>query len=435
LKKIEHIVILLLLLSCFQQKAQTVFWTETFNTGCASGCLANGVNTGNGAWSTTALAGDANPLLGDFPNDWYVSCAENGHTNTICGSGCVALSAINTKESLHIGSTSIGDIGAAYDAGGLCGIFYCVNTHKRVESPNISTIGLSGISIAFDYIEFGNGTLDDFYALQYSTNGGVSWTTISNPPKTLCCGGTCNGSLQGKWTTYTTPTLPVAADNILNLRIAFVWKNNDDGIGSDPSIAIDNITISNLVVLPIELTYFNSEENNNTTEISWKTISENNSDYFELQLSNDGITFNKLAKIKAAGNSHSQKSYTFKYDKKIVGQTYFRLKMVDLDNSYKYSHIIFSQFSSIETSNINTYLDDSKNIIITKNYISNNNLETLCIINTEGKVLKKYNLRELITENDNEKKIILNQNDLDQGIYFIQLIGLTDQISFKILIQ
>src|ERR1041385_5159714 len=97
----------------FNLSAQ-VFWTELFNNGCSSGCLANGSNTGNGAWSTVSLPGDASAAAGDLPNEWYVSCAENGHTTTVCGTGCVASSAANTLASLHMGSTSSGDIGAAY---------------------------------------------------------------------------------------------------------------------------------------------------------------------------------------------------------------------------------------------------------------------------------------------------------------------------------
>lgn len=426
-------ILLLTLIFSLTIHAQTVFWTETFNNGCASGCLANGLNTGNGAWSVTALAGNANPLAGDLPNEWYVSCAENGHTNTICGSGCVPLSAINTRESLHISSTSLGDIGAAYDAGGLCGIFYCTNTNKMAQSPNISTIGLSGISIAFDYIEFGNGTLDDFYSVQYSVNGGVSWTTISNPPKTLCCGGTCNGTLQGKWTTYTSATLPATADNILNFRVAFIWKNNDDGIGSDPSVAIDNLTIRNLIILPIELISFTSEEKNNSIDISWKTATENNSDYFELQKSFDGISFTKLAKIKAAGNSHTLKEYLSKDEKKINTQLYYRLKIVDLDNTYKYSPIITPQNSLNELNNLIAYVDDFKNIIIDKTYILSNNIETINIINTNGKIIRNYTVQEL--KNSDNQKNSLSQTDLPIGIYLIQLIGPTSQKSSKIIIQ
>ena len=60
---------------------------------------------------------------------------------------------------------------------------------------------------------------------------------------------------------------------------------------------------------------------------------------------------------------------------------------------------------------------------------------SLIIINTEGKVLRNYNLQTLAIENQNAKKISLPQNDLIPGIYFIRLVGQTNQINFKILIQ
>ena len=77
----------------------------------------------------------------------------------------------------------------------------------------------------------------------------------------------------------------------------------------------------------------------------------------------------------------------------------------------------------------------STNIIIDQNYISNDNIETLSIINFEGKVIRNYNLQAITIENQNEKKISLPQNNLIPGIYFIRLIGPTNQINFKILIQ
>ena len=425
-------IIIFFLLFFFEQKAQTVFWTETYNNGCASGCVANGVNTGNGVWSVVSLAGDANPLVGDLPNQWYISCAENGHTNTVCGSGCVAASAPNTVASLHISSTSSGDIGAAYDAGGLCGIFWCTNTHKKVISPLISTAGKSGISIAFDYIEFGDAALDDMYAVEYSTNGGTTWTTISNPAKTTCCGGACSGFLQGRWTAFTSATLPAAANNIANFRIAFTWINNDDGIGTDPSFAVDNLKVRNLTVLPIELLHFKGEEENNKVEITWTTASEKNSNYFEVQKSTNGIEFITLGKMNAAGHSSALKKYSFN-DTEVLSETgYYRLKMVDIDNSFQYSEIIVVEPDIVFFKNGNAYSNNA-NIIIDKNFILKNNFETLSIVNTSGKTLKNYSCKELATIQ--EEKITLPQTDLEPGMYVVLIKGATDQKSFKFFIS
>lgn len=396
-------------------KAQ-VFWTETFNNSCTSNCLANGVTTGNGAWSVVALAGDANPAT-DYPNQWYISCAENGHTTTVCGSGCTGSSAANTLASLHVGSTSLGDIGAAYDAGGACGFFYCTNTHKRVQSPNISTIGKTSITLTFDYIEFGQSTSDDMYAVQTSTDGGTSWVTLSNPAKTTCCGGTCNGSLQGRWTAYTSAVLPVSCENISNFRIAFVWINNDDGLGSDPSFAVDNIKLSTPVALPVELIAFDYVAKSGSTVLSWETMSEKNSDRFEVLRSDDGFSFQTIGSIKASGNGNQLKEYSFP-DQSSDKVAYYKLRMVDKDGSYDYSSVLaVDAFNSLD-SKINLFLNGNKELEIAMDYIRINAFETATIYDVSGKVAGNYILRDFPGENS-----IRIPESLNTGIYLVQLKG------------
>jgi gliding motility-associated-like protein len=214
-------------------KSQVVFWTEDFNNSCAANCPGVGYTSGNGTWTQTITG-----VEGADPNLWYVSCAENGHTNTICGTGCVAASATATLASLHIGSNpnSLGDIGAAYDAGGLCGIFTCPQTDRRIESPTINCTGRNSITLAFNYIEAGDPPNDDADIWYFD---GAVWSLLTNTAATNNAG--CGG--QGRWTSFTI-ALPSSANNNPNVKIGFHWINNDDGVGTDPSFAVDDVTLS-----------------------------------------------------------------------------------------------------------------------------------------------------------------------------------------------
>lgn len=425
----RYFVSILIIFIAIQAKSQ-VFWTELFNNGCASNCLANGSNTGNGAWSVVSLAGDANPAVGDLPNQWYVSCAENGHTTTVCGTGCVASSAANTLASLHLGSTSVGDIGAAYDAGGLCGIFWCTNTHKRVQSPLISTIGRTNITLTFDYIEFGQAANDDMYALQYSTNGGASWVTLINPAKTTCCGGACNGSLQGRWTAFTSVTLPVACENIANFRIAFVWINNDDGVGADPSFAVDNIRLST-PVLPVELTEFSYTKSQHATLLKWETATEKNSDYFEVLKSEDGFSFDVIGTVKASGNSNKSKKYTFPDVEKSEATAYYKLRIVDLDNSFKYSNILAVEGSEIQNGASVCFINQNDELEMDAAYAHVNGFETISILSGEGRINGSFELRNYVSDG----KIRIPIGKLPFGIYIARFSGPSNLKSHKIFIS
>jgi hypothetical protein len=51
----------------------------------------------------------------------------------------------------------------------------------------------------------------------------------------------CSGS-NGRWGSRKY-NLPGSANNISNFRIRFNWTNNDDGVGTDPSVAINNVVL------------------------------------------------------------------------------------------------------------------------------------------------------------------------------------------------
>jgi len=207
------------------------FWSEDFGTGCSQGNTGAGYSGPNGAWTQTNTVNDPQS------NNWYVSATEAGMGTGNCGNGCLSNGSL-TNRTLHVGANDgfvPTDPGAAYDAGGLCGILICVATDKRIESPLINCTGMSNINVSFNYMENGQSSTDNATLWYYD---GSAWSNIYDMPKTTVC-----GSGQGMWT-YTTITLPPSANNNPNVKIGFRWVNNDDGVGSDPSFAVDDIQLS-----------------------------------------------------------------------------------------------------------------------------------------------------------------------------------------------
>ena len=75
---------------------------------------------------------------------------------------------------------------------------------------------------------------------------------------------------------------------------------------------------------------------------------EENSNYFELQRSTDGISFVKAGTVQAAGNSSTVKNYNYSDDISGISSQifYYRLKMVDLSGNTKYSSIVKIRLNS-----------------------------------------------------------------------------------------
>ncbi|MCX6296250.1 MAG: T9SS type A sorting domain-containing protein [Bacteroidetes bacterium] len=249
-------LIILLIASSYIAKAQ-VFWTEDFGTGCNQGQLASAFTGANGAWSIASTGtNDATA------NTFYVGAQEAGNSVGACGTGCIG----TVDASLHVGNIAVAlaslaaDGGASYFSGvaGACAALgICATTNKRAQSPLINCSGRSTITISFNYIENGDLAIDDA-SIWYSVDGGTTWLLLNNMAKTAL---TC--APQGTWTAYSF-SLPATANNNANVKIGFNWTNNDDGAGTDPSFAVDDIVLTAAVstgisnVAPISLEVFSN---------------------------------------------------------------------------------------------------------------------------------------------------------------------------------
>ncbi len=240
-------LLLFFVISASHSFGQTVFWQEDFGTGCNQGQLLTAYSGTNGSW-TLGLTG----TNGAEKNEFFVSATENGNASGSCGSGC------GSNRTLHIGANDgfFTDPGAAYNAGGGCGFLFCVATDIRAESPTINCTGRSNITLSFNYIEFGDGVTDNATLWYFN---GATWSQLVDLPKTPCCGGPCNGSLQARWTKYTI-ALPASANNNANVKIGYRWVNNDDGVGTDPSFAVDSIQLIVPTSGPIPVADFSASD-------------------------------------------------------------------------------------------------------------------------------------------------------------------------------
>ncbi len=377
--------------------SQTIIWSEDFD--------GNG-----GAGSNWGVLNQDIGAQGGFANQWYVSCRENGEGAGNCGCDCNTGCGTNNN-SLHLGSTTAGDIGAAYDAGGLCGFGLCTNTDRRTQSTNINTVGQSNLTLNIEYMENGQGVSDNGF-IEYSTNGGTSWTTLTDPAKTTIC-----GSGQGQWTAFSF-ALPVVCENIPNLRIAFRWQNNDDGLGTDPSFGIDNITITKPIALPVQLINFKAIEFENYIQVNWQTLSENNNDYFTLQRSLNGREWVDITVIKGQGFSSSASNYGFN-DFDFYPTTYYRLKQTDFNGDFSFSNVI-----SV-TKNIQTILKIYPN---PTNGIVN-------IYSTQSKILKVELYSQtgqlLLNQLVNTTKFSTNISEFNKGVYILKVITQNGKVVYK----
>lgn len=128
-----------------------------------------------------------------------------------------------------------------------------------------------------------------------------------------------------------TNALPV--DLVININDKNNWLGDDAVAQSFAS------TIScEPIPLPVELFDFTATANNREVTLKWSTVSEQNSDYFVVEHSLDGRSFEEIEYVDAMGFSQSLVNYSALHYGS-VGDNYYRIRMVDQDGSFDYSEV------------------------------------------------------------------------------------------------
>ncbi|MBI2258359.1 MAG: T9SS type A sorting domain-containing protein [Flavobacteriia bacterium] len=115
------------------------------------------------------------------------------------------------------------------------------------------------------------------------------------------------------------------------------WQASDgDWVGPD------NIGCSN--ALPVELISFNINIKSDYVELNFETASERELDYFIIENSRDGSYWQEISTIDAVGNTSSTNKYITKDENPFNGESYYRLKNVDLDGNVNILEIVSCSF-------------------------------------------------------------------------------------------
>ena len=185
--------------------------------------------------------------------------------------------------------------------------------------------------------------------------------------------------------------------------------------------------------LPINLLSFSGRNNGNSNLLEWATSSEQNSNYFELQRSTDGINFVKAATITAAGNSSTNRNYN--YNDNISSFTarlfYYRLKQVDNSGEAKYSTIVKIKLGNkgfdVEASP-NPFADQLR---VQVDAIQKENA-TITLNSLDGRKILKQNT----SLNKGSNVVLLDKLDnLPGGIYLLTVVTDSEKITVKVIKQ
>lgn len=116
----------------------------------------------------------------------------------------------------------------------------------------------------------------------------------------------------------------------------------------------DRIIKLHISALPVSLLHFTAKASNTHVALDWATASELNNDYFTIEKSLDGITFNELQNIKGAGTTNSITRY-IATDVMDATDVYYRLKQTDFDGTYTHSPVVVVSHATSEMNKVTLY--------------------------------------------------------------------------------
>jgi len=174
--------------------------------------------------------------------------------------------------------------------------------------------------------------------------------------------------------------------------------------------------------LPVSITKFSGVRKGNENLLVWTTASESNNKGFEIQHSSTENNFLPIIFIESKatnGNSATILNYQFTDNKPYAGNTFYRLKQIDINGKASYSNIISIKGDKISKLVITDIYPNpaSKLLNMTIASPTDENVQ-LVITDITGKILQKQ-AAQLNTGNNN---LHLQVDALASGTYMLQVI-------------
>ena len=182
------------------------------------------------------------------------------------------------------------------------------------------------------------------------------------------------------------------------------------------------------VVIPIELAQWSGQSVGNENRLTWTTLTELKTDYFDIERGDDGKNFTSIGHQKAAGDSKKTLAYSF-LDKNVAQGTpqYYRLKTVDLDGSTSFSSIISVGKTDKNSGEFQVFPNPAKGVLHYKIGENNAKMTELTLIDILGCVVLTYKLVD--TEGS------FSVSHLASGTYVLRVKTAEKQIFSKINIE
>ncbi len=182
--------------------------------------------------------------------------------------------------------------------------------------------------------------------------------------------------------------------------------------------------LAGLNPLPVEFINFDVVQVDKTAELNWSTATEQNSSYFNVEHSIDGVNFETIGTVEAAHLSYSVKNYSAVHNRPIDGLNYYRITEYDYNGDFQSTEVKTLLFNS--ELNFSFYPNPANNLI---NVITTEDLPyTIELVDVSGQVVYSNKFTS-------SAKINLDRNLISAGVYTLRYIANEKVVCSKLIVQ
>lgn len=168
--------------------------------------------------------------------------------------------------------------------------------------------------------------------------------------------------------------------------------------------------------LPVTFKDFSATYRNSNVHLKWSTSSEENAEYYLVEISTNGIQFREKARV-AAANLSNGSSYEYTDANPPEGTAYYRLSQGDKDGRMTTYKTVSVEIRAVDEGALAVWPNPASNFINIKYTSIQNGKLTLSLINSEGKIIKSQSLNK--TDRAWQHHLLIN--DVAPGLYLLNI--------------
>lgn len=179
---------------------------------------------------------------------------------------------------------------------------------------------------------------------------------------------------------------------------------------------------------PLPVTFTNIKASigqRNDVTVTWSTATEINNDYFTVERSSTGMTWEAIGVVPGSGNSNQKLNYSFVDANPYWNNTYYRIRQTDYDGTNSWSSIVVAAIN--DDSGIHIYYQSDASAWVVE-WKDDARIGDVSIVTAVGQTVA-------LPAERTSGKIVFNTSRLSPGIYIMHVHYDGQGVTQKILVR